>query len=118
MVNFIFVIYFEQEFSTKLEQISRTARRPIGMASQSVCQSTIKLQAQPAKTEGEVKGVRLIGFQSVDVEEAISTLRKELKKLIMEDDWSNSPHKKWIPKLSSLQVCCLSGSKLCFRQTH
>ena len=85
------------------------------MASQSVCQSTIKLQAQPAKTEG---GVRLIGFQSVGVEEAISTLRKELKKLIMEDDWSNSPHKKWIQKLSSLQVCYLSGSKLCFRQNQ
>ena len=68
------------------------------------CQSGTRHLAQPAPSEGEVKGVYFIGFQSVDVEEAISTLRKELKKLIMEDDWSNSPHKKWIPRLSPQQV--------------
>ena len=51
-----------------------------------------------------VKGVKFIGFESADIDEAVSSLRKELKKLILEDDWSTSPQKRWIPQLNARQV--------------
>ena len=53
-----------------------------------------------------------MGLKRTDVEEAIISLNKELRKLIQIDDWNNSPQLKQIKSLTGIQVCCLCSWRI------
>ena len=57
----------------------------------------------PSRSEDKVK-LSVLGFNSSNVDDTIRNLREELQKLVHKDDWSNSPQKKWIAKLTKQQV--------------
>mgnify|MGYP001795833756 CR=1 FL=1 len=61
-----------------------------------------------SRSEDMVK-LSVLGFNSSNVDDTIRNLREELQKLVHKDDWSNSPQKKWIAKLTKQQVSvCIS----------
>ena len=63
----------------------------------------------PSRSEDKVK-LSVLGFNSSNVDDTIRNLREELQKLVHKDDWSNSPQKKWIAKLTKQQVSSQIGT--------
>ena len=51
--------------------------------------------------------IDVLGFREDDVDKAIALLKNELKKLVLSDDWSNSPLREWIPHLNEAEVRCM-----------
>ena len=48
--------------------------------------------------------IEVLGFREVDVDKAIASLKNDLKRFILTDDWSNSPLREWITKLTEDEV--------------
>ena len=48
--------------------------------------------------------IEVLGLHLAHVDEAISLIKSELKRLILADDWSNSALREWITSLSKDQV--------------
>ena len=48
--------------------------------------------------------IEVLGFREVDVDKAIASLKNDLKRIILTDDWSNSPLREWITNLTEDEV--------------